>query len=209
MARVAPRSSAQAIEFCREQDRTNTTRWYRMCQMLQRQARGLPAVYPTAASAQAATPASERVGLTGLKPGMVAFTKGSNPAGHIVLVDRWTSNVKRPENLLVWSNDMAADGKGVALVPLSRILNGWRHSFQFGATWLNGYDFSEFDKPATPARGTISKNYEHGLEDIEKAIKFHEKKGNTDLVKLMKRDRRLMLRTYEAIEQHKKDRKKK
>lgn len=204
MARVAPRTTQQAIEFCRAQDASNTTRWYRMCLMLQRQARGIPAVYPTAASAQAATPADERVGLMGLKPGMVAFTKGSNPAGHIVLVDRWTSSVKRPENVLVWSNDMAADGKGVALVPLGRILGKWNHEFQFGATWLNGYDFSEFDKPATPVRGTISKNYEHALEDIDRAIAFHEKKGRTKLVKLMKRDRRLMLQTYEALKKRKK-----
>lgn len=195
MAKNATRNGKQAIEFCADQDRSNTTRWYRMCLMLQRQARGLPVVYPTAASAQAATPVSERVGLTGLKPGMIAYTKGSNPAGHIVLVDSWRNGAKNPMNLMVWSNDMARDGKGVALVPLSKILIDWKHTFQFGAGWLNGYNFTEFDKPAEPTRGPNLTNYRHGIEDVKRAIAFHEKGGNTELVKLMKADLKHMKKT--------------
>lgn len=198
MAPEAPRNTQQAIAFNAAADRSNTQKYYRMCQKLQREARGLPAVYPTAASAQAATPAGERVGLTGLRPGMVAFTKGSNPAGHIVLVKEWKSGPKTAANLMVYSNDMAADGRGVALVPLSKILGDWRHSFQFGAGWLNGYNFNEFDAPV-PTRGPKLKNYQHAIDDIKAAIEFHKKGGNTELVKLLKRDLAYMRESHKNL----------
>ena len=196
MSKLAPKTSAEARAYCKAQDSSNTTKWYRMCLKLQRTARGLPAVYPTAASAQVATPQSERVGLTGLKPGMIAYTKGSNPAGHIVLVEGWKAGLKNASNLMVWSNDVGSDGKGVAAVPLQQILGGWRHSFQFGATWLNGYDFSEFNKPAVSVHGTLGKNVEHAIEDLRKAVAFHKKGGNKDLVAILERDLKMIEATY-------------
>lgn len=196
MAKLAPRNTEQARAFNRQAASSRTTQWFRMCLKLQRTARGIPAIYPTAASAQVATPKDERVSLTGLKQGMVFYTKGSNPAGHIGLVDGWKTGPKNADNLLVWSNDMAADGKGVALVPLSRILRNWNHDFQFGATWLNGWDFSEFNKPAKPVRGSLGVNYEHAIEDLTKSLHFHKRADHTELVKVLERDLELIKKNH-------------
>lgn len=196
MSKIAPKNTRQAEQFLRENAASGTKQWYRMCLKLQRMARGLPPVYPTAAAAQEATPQSERVVLNRLKPGMVIFTKGSDPAGHIAFVDRWNPGQKNSSNLMVWSNDMSADGRKVALVPLSRIETRWNHKFQFGATWLNGYDFSEFNQKPKAIRGSLGNNYKHAIEDMERVIANKKKRGNKELVKLLERDLDVMKKRY-------------
>lgn len=188
----APRPTNQTADFLKAAHRGPLT-WRAMCLSLQRQARGLPAIYPSALSAAVATPESERVyEVAALRRGMVAYSddpNDSNPYGHIYFIAGWDGPKTNPANCWTWTNDMARSG-GVDLVRLSTYRANWGDNFQFGATWLNGYNFAEFDKPPTPdpQRATLGGNYEHAIEDVKKALRFHEKKGHTGLVKGLRKD---------------------
>lgn len=188
----APRNSDQAAAFLRAAH-DGPLVWRALCLKLQRQARGLPAVYPSALSAALATPLSERVTrVSDLRRGMVAYSddpNDSNPFGHVYYIAGWDGPRDDPKNCLTWTNDARRQG-GVDLVPLSFFRDQWGDRFQFGATWLNGYNFAEFDKaPAPdPGRGTIGGNLDHAIEDIRKAMRWHRGQGNTAIVNALAAD---------------------
>ena len=110
--------------WLRGQDRSNTTRWYRLCLALARAARNAPAGYPTAFSAQHATPEKYRVhDLSKVKRGMVAYFDNphdDNPFGHIVTVQ----GRSKAGELFCWSNDVNGPGM-VSLVQLSYFPSHW------------------------------------------------------------------------------------
>lgn len=190
MSKLAPRNSSQAAEFLKAQHK-GSLKWRALCLMLQRQARGLPAVYPSALAAQESTPVGERVHkVKDLRRGMVAYSdeiNDNNPYGHIYYIAGWKGPKSDANNCMTWTNDMVRMG-GVDLVPITAYLSRWGDNFQFGATWLNGYDFSEFDKPPVETRGSLGTNYFHAMEDIEKSIATHRKKGHAKLVKALEND---------------------
>lgn len=191
--KIAPRTSNEAAAFLKRQHDIGSTSWRGMCLSLQRQARGLPAIYPSALSAALATPESERVHkVADLRRGMVAYSddpNDGNPFGHIYYIIGWKDGVRRgdPDDCLTWTNDRRPGM--VDVVPLSYYRANWGDGFQFGATWLNGYDFKEFEaKPKPPPEPVLGKQYEHAMEDLRKVIQFHKKKGHDRLVELLQRD---------------------
>lgn len=202
--KLAPRNADQAAAFIKHQHQTRAN-WRRMCLSLQRQARGLPAVYPSALSAALATPKSERVTkVADLRHGMIAYSddpNDSNPAGHVYYIAGWSGPKSDPSNLLTWSNDVTSWYGGVGLVPITYYKANWGDGFQFGATWLNGYDFADFNKAPKPEphRAKLGDNYAHALDDIERALAYHRKKGHKRLVKALERDVARMKRRIERF----------
>src|SRR5690349_4041738 len=104
MSKVAPRSTKEAAAFLREAHNGPLV-WDGLCLKLQRMARGLPAVYPSAIAAQLATPISERVyRQEDLRRGMVAFSddpRDSSIFGHIYFIAGRDKN----NRILTWTND--------------------------------------------------------------------------------------------------------
>lgn len=186
--KIAPRNGKQAAAFMRLQHRTGK-KWPSLCLSLQRQGRGLPGVYPSALSAALATPRSERVTkISGLRNGMVVYCddpNDSNPYGHIAFVAGWDGAKSNPDNLWCWSN---VSGGAVELVRFTLFTRGWGDNFQFGATWLNGYDFADFNAKPKPRHPSLGDNYRHAIDDVEKALAYHKKKGNKKLVEALEND---------------------
>lgn len=191
--KLAPRNGLEASAFLRDQHTSGSRAWNRKCLVLQRNARGIPALYPSAYAASIGVPESERVkSISDFRVGMIAFSKGADPAGHVFEIASWQGKPRNnPDNLLVWTNDAVHEG-GVDLVPITFFEKHWGHKILFGATWLNGYDFSDFNKKPVAARGKLGKNYQHAIEDMQRAIHHHEKAGHTDLVRQLKKDLSIM-----------------
>lgn len=196
--KIAPRNGPEARAFLLRQHQIGATNWRGLCLSLQRQARGLPAVYPSAISAAMATPESERVHkVRDLRAGMVAYSddpNDSNRYGHIYFIIGWKNPKNRSDasTCLTWTNDRRP-GR-VDVVPLTFFKNSWGDGFQFGATWLNGYDFSDFNaKPKTDRGPQLGNAYDHAIEDLRKVIRRHRSKGHDRLVKLLERDLQRML----------------
>lgn len=181
-------TTSQAAKFLRDAHNGPPV-WRNLCLRLQREARGLPAIYPSALAAQNATPEEDRVyRAKDLKRGMVAYfddINDSNPYGHIVFV---IGSDKQGE-LICWTNDALRTG-GVDVVRMDWFQQHWGDVFQFGATSLNGYDLPEFDEPPKPkpGRGTLGANFAHAIADVEKALSIHERKGHDAIVRVLKRD---------------------
>lgn len=190
--KLAPRSTEQAADFLNKAH-SGPSKWRSMCLSLQRQARGLPAVYPSAISAMHATPQAERVtSLHNLRRGMIAYSddpNDSNRFGHIYFIAGWFGkSMDNPDNLMTWTNDARRSG-GVDMVPITFYRKNWGDTFQFGATWLNGFDFSEFNVAAPkPIEVHLGENYAHAIKDLEAAIQNHSAKKHTGLVDLLKKD---------------------
>jgi hypothetical protein len=117
-----------------------------MCLAIAHDARALPAMFPSAKSAQDHTPSQFRVTrVRDLRKGMVLYfddPHDSNPFGHIVTM---IGRVKGydPDSLddvLVQTNSVVS-GR-IVVVRASYFKAHWGDSFQFGAFWLNG---SELD----------------------------------------------------------------
>lgn len=197
MSTNAPRTGDQAAAFLRAAH-TGPLTWHRKCLQLQREARGLPAVYPSALAAALATPKAERVTrIADLRRGMVAYSddpNDNNPAGHIYFIAGWSGPRDSPANLLTWSSDVLRTG-GVDLVPVTFYKAHWGDTFQFGATWLNGYNFADLDAPPVATRGSLGENFDHAIEDVRKAIRLHRKAGHTQLVNALVADLQQMLAT--------------
>lgn len=197
---LAPRSGEEAAKFLREQSTDPIKNWARMCLQLQRMARGIPAAAPSALSAAIMTPKSERVlKISDLRRGMVGYCddpNDSNPFGHIFFVAGRSKN----GTILTWTNDAKGAGS-VSVVPLSFYSTNWGDSFQFGATWLNGYDFSDFNRPPIPVEKdyeVLGDRYKRVIEDLTK-IK-NKKKG--PLKTALERDINRMQKRLERYEQN-------
>jgi hypothetical protein len=196
----APRNTEQTMAFLRRESEHETQDWTSRCLSLQRQARGLPGVYPSALAAQQATPKGERVTkIADLRRGMVAFfddPNDSNPYGHIVGVVGWRQGSRRGnlDDLLTWTNS----SDDVIMARASLYPGSWGDAFRFGATWLNGYDFADFDKPPKPVRGKLGDNYRHAIADVERAIYEHRKLNHPVLVAALQQDLAYMRKRFKA-----------
>ncbi len=194
--KVAPADTEDAAAFLHVEDREGDDSWYRRCLSLQRQARSLPAVYPTALSASQAVPKNERVlNVKDLRRGMVAFSydpRIPGTAGHIYFINGWEG-----KRLLTTTND--AEGPGlVSVVDFNFYADRWGQRFQFGATNLNGYDFSDFNKPAEPMyQGSLGDQYRAMLEDLIKIEQRKRAKGYIRLADALQRDINRMKRKLE------------
>jgi hypothetical protein len=169
--------------WLRHEHTSGSTQWFRQCLRLAHEARNIGALYPTAFSAQHATPEKYRVyELSKVKRGMVAFfddPNDDNPFGHVVTVQgRHTDG-----SLYAWSNDVEGAGK-VSLVPLSFFPNNWGDSFQFAATWLNGV---VLDMPKVAAKAVARPNLDDAIASLDKVIQSNS--SDHRLVKAIKRDR--------------------
>jgi hypothetical protein len=197
---LAPRNTHDSAAWLTNEQKLDH-RYFRECLILQHDARGIPSLFPTAFSAATGTPIAERVQkFENLRRGMVGFTKGSDPAGHVffILGHRPNSDLTNPDNWLTKSNDVVSGRTGaVGVVALSFYFKNWSHKWLFGATWLNGYDFADFNAPPKPVHATLGANYEHAIEDIKKAIHAHRKAGDDKLVAGLKRDLARMQKRYE------------
>jgi hypothetical protein len=187
------RDTDETLSYLRSQHTSGSTAWRALCLKLQRVARGLPAAYPSALSAQHATPREHRVyDLGDVKQGMVAYfddPDDSNPYGHITCVAGRTKDGE----LLHWTNDAAGPGR-VSLVRHSFFARYWGDQFQFAATWLNGYalDLPQKRKPPLEGKGgTLNK----AIDLLDKAIAHHKQQDHTRLVKALRRDRQELVET--------------
>lgn len=142
-----------------------------MCLKVCRTARGIPSVYPSAKTAQDATPVEHRVkSVRELRRGMVLYydhPADSNRFGHVVTM---VGRVKRgnPDalsDILVETNSVKSGE--LVVVRGDYFPRYWGDPFQFGATWLNGV---ELDIP----------------EKKSKIEKFHDSGPTFDLKKLEK-----------------------
>lgn len=196
--KMAPQDSEAAARYLRLQHTTESDDWFRKCLVLQRTARGIPALAPSAIAAAALTPESERVYLIDdLRRGMVGYCDDpydSNASGHIFYI----LGRDKENRILTWSNDVKGTGK-VDVVYLDFYKARWGDTFQFGATWLNGYDFSDFNKPAEPVKhfSSLGDRYLSAIDDLKKIRVDKEKRNNKQLVRVLTRDIDRMEKHYE------------
>ncbi len=187
---LAPKTTDEAAEFIRYQVATDTDAWYRQCLVLQRTARGIPALAPTALAASYLVPESERVyNVDDWRRGMVGFCddpNDANEAGHVFFI----CGRDDERTVVTASNDVRAPGH-VDYVPLEFYRERWGDTLQFAATWLNGYDFSEFNKPPKPTRDydTVGEWYLDFIDRLKKVRHHKKQKPGTDrVVRLLTRD---------------------
>ncbi len=188
--KLAPRSGEEAADFLFGQVKNKNDDWLRKCLMVQRIARGLPAVFPTALSASNATPKSERVyDKADLRRGMVVFSYNPSipgTAGHIAFVNGRDRN----GTIITCTNDAYTRGV-MDYVPLDFYEKVWGHTFQFGATWLNGYDFKDFnEKPKPVWQGGLGEQYTEALKLLLDVLQRKRDKfgPNAPIVKALERD---------------------
>lgn len=192
MTKFAPRNSDEAAQFLLSEHKQGDTGWYRECLILQRTARGIPAVFPSAYAAAVGTPESERVYLEDhFRRGMVGFSKGTDSAGHIFYIAGRDHN----GTVMAWTNDKRHGM--VDLVPMSFFEDVWHHKILFAATYLNGYDFRDFNKPPKPVHATLGKNFDAGIQSLEKALEYHKRHNHDSLVALLTKDIKRMKKQLE------------
>lgn len=198
--KLAPNDTGETIDFVRHQRAIDSDDWYRRCLSLQRQARGLSAVYPTALSAMFATPKSERVtALKDWRRGMVGYSydpRIPGTAGHIFTVLQDGNKFADP---ITGTND-AREAGHVDYVRLSFYKGQWGQNVTFAATWLNGYDFADFNKPPEPVhKGTLGERYAKAIEELEKIERQKRNKGWTKVADALLRDIARMNRKLERF----------
>lgn len=198
--KISPRNTKETAEFIRNERANPSKSWKGRCLELQRTARGLPAVHPSALSAALATPEEDRVyKIEDLRRGMVAYSddpNDSNPYGHTYFIaGRSVDNT-----IWTWSNDVD-DVHNIGLVPLSFYDYSWGDKFMFGAISLNGYDLLGTNglPVAKPGHDFLGKNYEEAIKAVKKAISYHKTTGNARLVAALRRDLAKLILTKEKF----------
>lgn len=176
-----------------QNDIHETLRWYRnnettdeigfnpdgMCLKVVRTARNIPAMFPSAVSAQNATPARNRITkVREIRRGMVGYyddPSDSNPFGHVVtFVGRVPeANPDKMSDLLVRTNSVLR-GK-LVIVRADYFQQHWGDPFVFAATWLNGQNLL-LDPP--PAPKPKSERLDHAISDLILARDWHLSRGN-------------------------------
>lgn len=191
------RDVAGAIEWYQNHETAAQIGWDPdgMCLKICRTARDIPAVYPSALSAQQATPGSHRITkVEDIRKGMVVYYDqpgDSNPFGHIVTV---VGRVKGSDprslgSLLVRTNSVRANE--VVVVRGDYFPQHWGDPFVFAATWLNGQALTFPDgKPDAPEPPLSKKapNLREAIGALQEAVAYHKKHGNDRLVRALRRD---------------------
>ena len=195
-------------------DTDATVAWYRthetasqlgydpdgMCLKICREARGIAAKYPSALSAQVATPAKYRIHrVEDIRRGRVVYfddPNDSNPFGHIVtVVGRGPeTNPSSLSSLLVRTNSVKANE--VVVVTGDYFQRHWGDEFQFAATWLNGLELIDFHREPAPEPepepeaplSPKAPNLRAAIKELQEAVEYHRAKGNARLVRALRRD---------------------
>lgn len=181
------KTTPETMAFLRGQAQSRSSAWGGLCLKLQRTARGLPALFPSALASAQGTPSSHRVhSLPNVQRGMVAYfddPNDSNAFGHITAV---AGRSHTTGELLHWTNDAAGHGR-VSLVRHSFFEQFWGDSFQFASDWLNGHklDLGGEHKPPLAGGG---ETIQAAIDRLRTALVYHRKKDHTRLVKALERD---------------------
>lgn len=160
-----------------------------MCLKICRTARGLDTVYPSALAAQEATPTEHRVkDVSKIRNGMVVYfddPRDSNPFGHIVTVEGRAAgeNPHSLSSLFLATNSVVADR--IVTVRGDYFQKHWGDEFQFAASWLNGVPLTMPVPRPQPPKAT---RLRAAIKDLEAALEYHRSRGNTRLVRALRRD---------------------
>lgn len=205
-----------------QRDTAATIDWYRthetssqlgfnpdgMCLKICRTARNIGAAYPSALSAQQATPREHRVtDVSEIRRGMVVYyddPNDSNPYGHIVTVVGRTKD-RDPDdlgNLLVRTNSVQS-GR-VVVVRGDYFGRFWADPFQFAATWLNGVelDMPEPAKASKPKKTLPPQGRERlqgVLDELNAMIENYRRADNDRVVKALRRDKAEIRQTLDQF----------
>lgn len=185
---MTQRDTRETMEWLRGQHASGTRAWGSKCLQLQRTARNLPAVYPSALAAAHATPEADRVyDVNQLRRGMVVYfddPHDGNPYAHVTSV---AGRTRRDRSIILeWTNDAKNYG-AVDLVRHTFFPAYWGDKFMFGATSLNGFDLILPDRTPGPlAQG--DRNFDRAIDALEDAIADHSKKRHDALVRALKRE---------------------
>lgn len=189
ITKLAPRNTEESAAYLRRLHETDNRNYFRRCLVVQREARGIPALAPTALAAALMTPESERVyDIKDWRRGMVGYCddpNDSNAAGHIFfIVGRTKSN-----HIITWSNDVKDSG-AIDLVRLNFYKERWGDDTMFAATWLNGYDFLDFNKAPEPVKNfnTLGDRYADAIDQLKAIRKIKERQGANRIVRVLTRD---------------------
>lgn len=180
---MTQRNTPEALAWLKHQHDINSHAWGGLCLKLQRSARNLPGVFPSAFAAQMGTPMSDRVyDLNKLVSGMVVFIDDphdSNRFGHIAGL---RTRQKVDGDWLTWTNDALNEHGGVNCVDIDWFKANWGDSFQFGARSLNGFDLllpkpvvthKPSKHPEPPHKTATPDNFDYAIHRMQKARKFH------------------------------------
>lgn len=189
ITKLAPRNTEEAAAYLRRLHETDNRNYLRRCLVVQREARGIPALMPTALAAAHLTPESERIyDVKDWRRGMVGYCddpNDSNTAAHIFYI----IGRNKSDQILTWSNDVKDPG-AIDLVRLNFYKERWGDDTMFAATWLNGYDFSDFNKPPKPEKdfNTLGDRYADAIEQLIKIRDDKYKRGANRVVRALSRD---------------------
>ena len=192
---TSPRNTAQAIDWLKGQ-RAGGHTWPSLCLALTRNARGIPALYPSALAAQTGTPKNHRFpNQAQWRRGMVAYFDNpgdGNPYGHIAtLAYKGKDGVWR-----AWSN---VTGGKVALVPITLFTHSWGDPAQFASDHLNGYDLKSLvDRPPTPLE-QFEKTLRGAVQDLRAEAERQDKRGHAKRADLLRRDIRLLRKNHPKV----------
>lgn len=185
---VGIRNFIQTIDWYRKHDNTSTIGFNPdgMCLKVCRVARGIPSRYLTAKISQDATPREYRVyNVEDLRAGMVLYyddPNDSNRAGHIVtMIGRVpNANPKSLHDILVETNSVQS-GR-ITTVRGDYFPTYWGDKFQFGATWLNGYEIDHFKVSPPKKKSRRPKWVRKAIGNINKQLETSPGKRQTGLL---------------------------
>lgn len=178
-----------------------TLKWYRehettkqigfdpdgRCLQIVRTARAIGQMYPSAISAQHATPAKYRItDLSKIRNGMVMYfddPNDDNPFGHVVTVTAHEKVMRTLADITVRTNSVKAN----TIVPVKADYFGkhWGDKFQFAATWLNGQELTF--PPKAPPKPSLTPLL-HARNDLQSMVNIAKANKNDRLVTALTRD---------------------
>lgn len=190
-----------------QRTQSETLAWYRthettrqigfdpdgQCLKVCRTARRIPSMYPSAISAQNATPAKHRVkDLSKLRNGMVVYyddPRDDNPFGHIVTITDHAKVIKSLADFEVRTNSVKSNQ--VVVVRGDYFGKHWGDKFQFAATWLNGqallFPKVAVPTPPKPVKPVLTPLI-HARSDIAGMLATAKTQKNARLVTALERD---------------------
>jgi hypothetical protein len=207
----APDLAVRTLVAPTQRDTNAALAWYRdeatsppfdpdgMCLKVCRTARNIGPMFPSAVSAQVATPmAARREAVANVRRGMVAYyddPNDDNPFGHIVTVAGRApgEDPSTLRSLIVWTNSVKANV--LVAVRGDYFPTHWGDEFRFGATWLNGQDLNL----PTPPRPKLGANFTAAVESLEAALAYHRRKGHGRIVTALERDLAELRETLKTI----------
>lgn len=201
------RGTIDAMAWLKRQHDIGSLQWRAMCLSLQRQARGLPAVFPSALAAAEGTPMRDRVyDIDKVQVGMVGYCddpNDSNRFGHIFSF----RGKNKAGKWVVWTNDALRLG-GVSTVEYDWFQTHWGDKFQFAAVSLNGFDLPGVSRPADAKPSNHPEVQEvtravavrYAINSIDKAMAYHKSHNHPALVLALRKDRAELVQTLNLIE---------